>query len=58
MKDNYRHGYKIGVVDALIAACAIALHAKMYTLDNDFRPVPGLKKVAPYQLPLAATISA
>src|SRR6478752_1702326 len=43
MKDNYRHGYKMGVVDALIAACAIALHARFYTLDNDFRPVPGLK---------------
>ncbi len=57
MKDNYRHGYKMGVVDALIAACAIALHAKLYTLDHDFRPVPGLKKLTPYQLSLAVSVS-
>ncbi len=40
-----------GIVDALIAACAIGLRAPLCTFDKDFRPVPRLKIIEPYVLP-------
>lgn len=51
VRDNYRHGRKVKVIDALIAACAMTLHIKLYTEDNDFNNIPGLKKHSPFILP-------
>src|SRR5450755_3262212 len=42
---------RLKVADALIAACAMELHARLYTDDNDFANVPGLKKYSPEILP-------
>lgn len=51
VKDNYRYGRKMGVIDSLIAARAMSLHVKLYTEDRDFTNVPGLKRYPPFILP-------
>ncbi len=51
VKDNQGRARRLKVVDALIAACAMTLHAKLYTDDNDFIDIPGLKKYSPELLP-------
>lgn len=40
-----RAGQRPGVADALIAATALAHDLTLYTLDEDFRGVPGLRIV-------------
>jgi len=40
-----RAGQRPGVADALIAATALAHDLTLYTLDEDFRGIPGLRIV-------------
>ncbi len=49
--EHYRAGDELGVVDAIIAACAMKLHAKLYTSDKNLHRVRGLKAEAPYKRP-------
>jgi predicted nucleic acid-binding protein len=51
VRDNQNLARRLKVIDALIAACAMELHAKLYTNDNDFANIPGLKKYRPEILP-------
>ena len=51
VEDNPALAPRLKVADALIAASAMRLHAKLYTDDNDLANVPGLKKYSPEILP-------
>ena len=51
VRDNQNLARRLKVIDALIAACVMDLHARFYTYDNDFANVPGLKKYSPEILP-------
>ncbi len=48
---RYNRVSGLGVVDALIAACAVALRVPLCTFDNDFKAVPRLKIIASYTWP-------
>ncbi len=51
LREQYLHGDELSVADALIAACAKTLHAKLYTEDRNLHRVRGIKAEAPYILP-------
>ncbi len=51
LREHYLHGDELSVADALIAACAKALHAKLYTSDRNLHRVCGIKAEAPHILP-------
>lgn len=51
LREQYLYGDELSVVDALIAACAKALHAKLYTGDRNLHRVRGIKAEAPHILP-------
>jgi predicted nucleic acid-binding protein len=53
VEENPNLAPRLKVADALIAASAMRLHARLYTEDNDFANVPGLKKYSPEILPLS-----
>src|SRR5271166_3644203 len=45
----YHLSHGLGVLDALIAACAVGLSETLYTFnDKHYRPVPGLVTARPY----------
>ncbi len=45
----YHLSHRLGLLDALIAACAVGLSAELCTFnDKDYRIVPGLVTVQPY----------
>jgi len=46
---TYHHSHGLGLLDALIAACAVGLPGTLYTFnDKHYRVVPGLKIARPY----------
>lgn len=46
---TYHHSHGLGLLDALIAACAVGLSATLYTFnDKHYRVVPGLVTAQPY----------
>ena len=45
----YHLSHSLGLLDALIAACAVGLSATLYTFnDKHYRVVPGLVTAQPY----------
>jgi len=45
---SYYRSHGLGLVDALIAACAVNLHIPVCTNDQGFRAIPRLKVISPY----------
>ncbi len=46
----YHLRYGLGILDALIAGCAVGLSATLYTFNKKhYRVVPGLKTAQPYK---------
>jgi predicted nucleic acid-binding protein len=46
---SYYRSHGLGLVDALIAACAISLRVPICTNDLGFRAIPRLKVISPYK---------
>lgn len=46
---NYHLSHGLGLIDALVAACAVGLSATLCTFnDRHYRPIPGLTTKQPY----------